>query len=51
VGLGSLALSIMGFQTTGLDQGILTDRLLEVVAAGSFVASTIFRVIATKRLT
>ncbi|MCU0817886.1 MAG: glycoside hydrolase family 108 protein [Beijerinckiaceae bacterium] len=50
VGLGSLALSVMGFQTVGLDQSVLTDRLLEVVAAGSFVASTIFRVIATKRL-
>jgi len=50
VGFGSIALSLMGFQTMGLDQGLLTDRLLELVAAGSFVASTVFRVIATKRL-
>ncbi len=51
VGLGSLSLSLMGFQTTGLDQGLLTDRMLELVAAGSFVASTVFRIVATKRLT
>lgn len=50
VGFGCIALSLMGFQTAGLDQGLLTDRLLELVAAGSFVASTVFRVIATKRL-
>jgi lysozyme family protein len=50
IGLGSLALSMAGFQTAGLDTGLLTDRVLEVVAAGSFVASSVFRVIATKRL-
>ena len=50
VGFGSIALSLMGFQTAGLDQGLLTDRLLEIVAAGSFVASSVFRVVATKRL-
>lgn len=50
VGFASLGLSLMGFQTTGLDVGLVTDRLLEFVAAGSFVASTFFRVFATKRL-
>ncbi len=50
VGFASLGLSLMGFQTSGLDVGLVTDRLLEFVAAGSFVASTFFRVVATKRL-
>ncbi len=50
VGFAALGLSLMGFQTTGLDVGLVTDRLLDLVAAGSFVASTFFRVVATKRL-
>ncbi len=49
-GFAALGLSLMGFQTTGLDVGLVTDRLLDLVAAGSFVASTFFRVVATKRL-
>ncbi len=38
VGFAALGLSLMGFQTTGLDVGLVTDRLLDLVAAGSFVA-------------
>ncbi len=51
IGFGSLALSILGFRTGEIDANLLADRILEIIAAGSFIASTVFRVVATKRLT
>ncbi|CAN1509856.1 zliS Lysozyme family protein [Rhabdaerophilaceae bacterium] len=50
IGFGCLVLSLLGFRTGDLDVNLLTDRVLEMIAAGSFVASTVFRIIATKRL-
>lgn len=50
IGIGALALSWLGFDTSGLDKGALTDSLLQAIAGVSFVASTLFRIIATKRL-
>lgn len=50
IGMGALALSWLGFDTSSVDKSALTDNLLQAIAALSFVASTLFRVIATKRL-
>lgn len=50
IGMGALALSWLGFDTSAVDKSALTDHLLQVIAGLSFVASTLFRVIATKRL-
>ncbi|OYU49050.1 MAG: acetylmuramidase [Rhizobiales bacterium PAR1] len=50
IGIGALALSWLGFDTSGLDKGALTDSLLQALAGVSFVASTMFRILATKRL-
>lgn len=48
IGLASLGLSIFGYG--GLDVGGLTDAVLQTVTAGSFIASTIFRVKANAKL-
>ena len=50
VGLAALVLPLVGIDASQID----TDRLAEagatLVAAGSFIASTVFRVVATSRL-
>ncbi|WP_372426707.1 hypothetical protein [Salinarimonas chemoclinalis] len=50
VGLAALVLPLAGFDAAALD----TDRLAEAgatfVAAASFIASSVFRVVATRRL-
>lgn len=48
--MGALALSWLGFDTSTVDKAALTDHVLQAIAGLSFVASTLFRVIATKRL-
>ncbi len=48
IGVISFVLSITGHG--GLDTAGLTDAVLQLVTAGSFVASTLFRVIATKSI-
>lgn len=50
VGLGALVLSWFGFDTGTLDQNALIEHALQAMAGVSFVASTLFRVIATKKL-
>lgn len=50
IGLLSLGLSAFGFNTAGLDTAALTEHLFDAIAAGSFVVSSLFRVLATKRL-
>lgn len=50
IGFASLALSIFGFKTGELDVNLVADKALEAVAAVSFIASTVFRVLATKKL-
>jgi lysozyme family protein len=50
IGFASLALSIFGFQTGEIDTNLIADKALEAVAAVSFIASTVFRVLATKKL-
>lgn len=50
IGFAALALSFLGFDTSSVDKAVLTETLLQVIAGIGFIASTIFRVIATKRL-
>lgn len=50
IGMGALALSWLGFDTSAVDKSALTDHLLQAISGLSFIASTLFRVIATKRL-
>lgn len=50
VGLAALGLSALGYNTAGIDTAAVTDSLFQAVAAGSFIVSSVFRVIATKRL-
>ena len=50
IGMIALAFSWLGFDTSSVDKSAVTDNLLLVITGGSFVASTVFRVLATKRL-
>ena len=50
IGLMALGLSALGFNTQALDTSAITDSLFQLVAAGSFIISSIFRVVATKRI-
>lgn len=50
VGLAAVLLSIFGFDTSTMDSPGMADVIAQSVAGISFVASTIFRVIATRRL-
>lgn len=50
IGMIALVLSWLGFDTGALDKGALTEAIFQVIAGASFVASSIFRVLATKRL-
>lgn len=50
VGLAALAAGLFGYDASGLDATRLSDTIGQVIAGGSFVASSIFRVLATKRI-
>jgi hypothetical protein len=50
VGLFALGLSGLGFSTVAFDSGQIVDAILNIVAGASFLASTVFRVIATRRI-
>ena len=41
----------LGVETGAIDQGALAEAVTQLVAATSFIASTLFRVSATRRLT
>lgn len=50
VGLAALGLSVAGFDGNALNSPALVDAGLQVVAGGSFIASTVFRIVASRRL-
>lgn len=50
IGLAALCLSAVGFDVTGVDAGQMADTLLQIAAGVSFVASSIFRVLASRPL-
>lgn len=50
IGLGAVALGMAGVKTGSLDVNGLADAAVQIVTAGSFIASTYFRVTATKQI-
>ena len=50
IGLLALLLSAFGFSLPVFDREQVVDALLQVIAGGSFLASTVFRIIATKKI-
>lgn len=52
IGLVSFILSLMGFgEISSAESGQLVDTILQIITGVSFVLSTIFRVMATKKVT
>lgn len=51
IGLTAVLGGLFGIETGALDQGALGEAIPQAIAAVSFIASSIFRVSATKRLT
>lgn len=50
IGLASIGLGLAGVQTGAIDADGLADAAAQLVAAGSFIVSTIFRVAARKQI-
>jgi len=50
IGLACVLLGLFGIDTGGIETDRLAEALAQVAAAVSFVASTVFRVVATKEL-
>ena len=50
IGLASIALGLLGCNTGSIDANGLADAAVQIVAVASFIASTVFRVVATKQL-
>lgn len=50
VGLAAIAFGMLGFDTSTVDLNGFAEAAAQLVAAASFVASTVFRVAATKQL-
>ncbi len=51
VGLLALLFSILGYSPPVVDKEQLIDAILQVIAGFSFLASTAFRIAATKKIT
>jgi hypothetical protein len=50
IGLAALVLGLFGFDSSALATGAVEEALLQIIAAGSFIASTLFRIVATKQI-
>ena len=50
IGLAALVLGLVGFDASALDTGAFQEAVVQMVAAGSFIASTVFRILATKQI-
>jgi hypothetical protein len=51
VGLLAPLLAALGVPREAIgDQGAITDAVLQLIAGGSFLTSTLFRILATRRL-
>ena len=50
IGVASLGLGLFGVQTGTIDPNGLAEAGAQVVAGASFIASTLFRVLATKQI-
>ncbi len=50
IGLGAVTLSHFGLNMSDIDQSKIVDSVAQIVAAGSFISSSVFRVLANKKL-
>lgn len=50
IGLAALALGLLGFDASGLKSDAMVEATVQLVAAASFIASTIFRILARKQI-
>ncbi|MBB3018572.1 hypothetical protein FHR70_001626 [Microvirga lupini] len=50
IGLAALVLGLFGFDGSALTTGAVEEALVQIIAAGSFIASTVFRILATKQI-
>ena len=50
IGLLAIGLGVFGFDAGTIDASGLADAVVQIVAAGSFIASTVFRVIASRKI-
>lgn len=50
IGLTALVLGLFGFDATGLETSAFADAVAQIIAAGGFIASTVFRILATKQI-
>lgn len=50
IGLVALVLGLFGFDGSALATGAFEEAIVQIIAAGSFIASTVFRILATKQI-
>jgi hypothetical protein len=50
IGLVALVLALFGFDTSSLSTGAFEEAAIQLIAAASFIASTVFRILATKQI-
>lgn len=50
IGLAALVFGLFGFDGSALATGAVEEAVLQIIAAGSFIASTLFRIVATKQI-
>ncbi len=50
IGLAALGLGLFGLDVTGLETPAFAEAVTQLVAAGGFIASTVFRIAATKQI-
>jgi hypothetical protein len=50
IGFLAIILSSFGFKSVGVDSNQIVDVILQVIAGMSFLFSTVFRVLATKKI-
>ena len=50
IGFAALILGLLGFDASALDTGAVADAVVQLIAAASFIASTVFRILATKQI-
>ena len=50
IGFLALVLSLLGFRPPAVETEQIVDAVLQVVAGFSFLASTAFRIVATKKI-
>ena len=50
IGLGAVAVSYFGIDAASIDQSRVVDSISQIIAAGSFISSSVFRVLANRKL-